>query len=68
MECTGTNQVRLCSKPGDCTETNFTGCCTFTEGSLTLSFCFDPDVAPEINGTCMVVDAGTDGGHDAGHD
>jgi hypothetical protein len=76
-ECSGVNQFRVCSKPSDCTEANFTACCTFTEGAMTMSFCFPPEIASIANGRdCVSLDAGTDAaadaghsaGHDAGHD
>jgi hypothetical protein len=51
--CSGTQIVRLCEKPADCTETGAPKCCTFSEGSGSLSFCANGIVAAIGGGVCM---------------
>ena len=51
--CTGTEVVRLCAQPADCTETGDPKCCTFSENGGMLSFCANSIVAASAGATCM---------------
>jgi hypothetical protein len=51
--CSGTEVVRLCAKPADCTEANYAKCCTFSQGTGTLDFCANALVAGIAGAKCM---------------
>ena len=51
--CSGTQVVRLCKQPADCTETGAPKCCTFTQDGGALSFCANGIIAGLGGGTCM---------------
>jgi hypothetical protein len=51
--CTGSNVVRLCAQPSDCTEATENQCCTFPGDGGSLSFCATSFAAGAAGGTCM---------------
>jgi hypothetical protein len=51
--CSGTQTVRLCAMPADCTEATANKCCTFKRDGGSLSFCASALVAGIAGGTCM---------------
>jgi hypothetical protein len=53
ITCSGTEVVRLCSQAADCTETGAPKCCTFTQGTGSISFCANAIVAAVAKATCM---------------
>jgi hypothetical protein len=53
LTCSGTEVVRLCAKPADCTEANYNKCCDFSQGTGTLDFCASTLVANIAGATCM---------------
>jgi hypothetical protein len=45
--------VRLCSVPGDCTESGANLCCKFSQGTGTLDFCANGIIAGIAGAQCM---------------
>jgi len=53
FSCTVTETVRLCGQPSDCTENQYSKCCTFQTGNQQTTFCASQQIANAAGATCM---------------